>query len=689
MNRQQLHHSALALDQQIATTTNAIARDSITLKNNFHIIGAPGLSFSAVVDSTATGGSGGEEELIALNDYDELGQLSNKRVGGVVDSLDVKSSPGLQIVDYAYNVRGWLKGINDVGSTDKLFNFRIAYNDPVHGAAPLFNGNISETDWRTDNTDSSLKWYRYVYDPLNRLINAQNWNNSYNLSYVTYDKNGNIVTLKRHGWQNSTNYWDMDVLAYDYDSGNKLLNVTDTGNNAYGFIDGANTADDFGYDPNGNMVHDLNKGIGTALNNGITYNHLNLPVEVKFDNDNLKKITYIYDAMGSKLQKAVTDGSSVITDYVGNYIYENGSLVQFFHPEGYIEPDGSGGYDYVYQYSDHLGNVRLAYQDINDDGYVDQSEILLERNYYPFGLEHKGYNSNINGVENDYKQFQGQEWTEDLGLNIHEWKYRISDPAIGRFWQIDPLAEDYSYQSPYNFSENRLIDSAELEGLERIYAADGKLMGQVGDSQEIRVMQNTDGTSQAQSLINTANNTELSSEERSAASSALNSSSFHGFETNDAAASSFAHSNNPQSIESNQEMGAAINTVTLSNGDGSDIEGTTNNTVAILGPTVNGSEKKVNTDVLKGPTVKLGNNSIETPMPGTLSGFVHTHGNGSNDFSRGGDNGGLTNPTDQSTSSRYNVPVYMSNKRGELKVLDANRGVDKTIHSRVRTRKRN
>lgn len=31
---------------------------------------------------------------------------------------------------------------------------------------------------------------------------------------------------------------------------------------------------------------------------------------------------------------------------------------------------------------------------------------------------------------------------------------------------IDPLAEDYSYQSPYNFSENRVIDGIELEGLE-------------------------------------------------------------------------------------------------------------------------------------------------------------------------------------------------------------------------------
>lgn len=33
---------------------------------------------------------------------------------------------------------------------------------------------------------------------------------------------------------------------------------------------------------------------------------------------------------------------------------------------------------------------------------------------------------------------------------------------------IDPLAEEYGYQSPYNFSENRVIDGIELEGLERL-----------------------------------------------------------------------------------------------------------------------------------------------------------------------------------------------------------------------------
>lgn len=69
-----------------------------------------------------------------------------------------------------------------------------------------------------------------------------------------------------------------------------------------------------------------------------------------------------------------------------------------------------------------------------------------------FGLIHRGYNNVVNGTADNLKQYQGQEFTDDLGLNIHEWKYRWSDPAIGRFWQVHPLAQDYYHNGVYNFS---------------------------------------------------------------------------------------------------------------------------------------------------------------------------------------------------------------------------------------------
>ncbi|MBL4679322.1 MAG: hypothetical protein JKY88_01210 [Pseudomonadales bacterium] len=89
-------------------------------------------------------------------------------------------------------------------------------------------------------------------------------------------------------------------------------------------------------------------------------------------------------------------------------------------------------------------------------------------NYYPFGLKHKGYNYVVNGTEYNYKTFQGQEISKELGYNMLEFKYRHYDPAIARFVAIDPLAQEYAYQSPYNFSENRVIDGVELEGAERL-----------------------------------------------------------------------------------------------------------------------------------------------------------------------------------------------------------------------------
>ncbi|MBV7270736.1 hypothetical protein KCG49_16250, partial [Winogradskyella sp. WHY3] len=106
-------------------------------------------------------------EVIASNSYDDLGQLTNKGVGGKQNATD-----RLQDVDYNYNVRGWLRAINDISDLDKdLFAFGINYNTQDHGGTELYNGNIAETEWKTAN-DNVLRWYRYSYDALNRIING-------------------------------------------------------------------------------------------------------------------------------------------------------------------------------------------------------------------------------------------------------------------------------------------------------------------------------------------------------------------------------------------------------------------------------------------------------------------------------------------------------------------------------------
>ncbi len=71
----------------------------------------------------------------------------------------------------------------------------------------------------------------------------------------------------------------------------------------------------------------------------------------------------------------------------------------------------------------------------------------------------------VNGTDHPYG-FQDQEEQDELGLGWIQFKWRNHDPAIGRFFNVDPLAEDYVYNGVYNFSENRVIDGVELEGLE-------------------------------------------------------------------------------------------------------------------------------------------------------------------------------------------------------------------------------
>jgi len=64
--------------------------------------------------------------------------------------------------------------------------------------------------------------------------------------------------------------------------------------------------------------------------------------------------------------------------------------------------------------------------------------------------------------------FQGQEKDDEVkgAGNSVNFKYRMHDPRLGRFFAVDPLTEKYPYNSPYAFSENRVIDGIELEGLE-------------------------------------------------------------------------------------------------------------------------------------------------------------------------------------------------------------------------------
>ncbi len=93
--------------------------------------------------------------------------------------------------------------------------------------------------------------------------------------------------------------------------------------------------------------------------------------------------------------------------------------------------------------------------------------MLETSEYYNFGLKMSGISySCVGKIQNRDKTFQGQKFDDDLGANYVQFKWRNHDPQIGRFIEIDPLAEKYVYNSTYAFSENKATSFIELEGLE-------------------------------------------------------------------------------------------------------------------------------------------------------------------------------------------------------------------------------
>ena len=437
------------------------------------------------------------QELLAENTYNELGQLTQKKVGN-----------NLQTINYNYNIRGWMTGINLLNgalSTNKLFSYKINYENPTNPALKKFNGNISEIDWWTSPSATSNR-YDYSYDGLNRLkkadfktIGASGTADSrlFNEELI-YDANGNITNLKRNGKTSasSTAGTLVDNLNYTY-TGNRVTNISDATSNPTGY---KGTGQLITYDLNGNMKTFPDKGITQP----IAYNFLNLPQNII---QNSNSTNYLYRADGTKVSKSFTlKGTTIDTDYLDGFVYtstytqqleaalleddlatreaatagqeealqleqkvvvNNPPSVASAKPSFFPTAEGFFDYDnlkYIYQYKDHLGNVRLSYSKNATTGLI---AIEDTNDYYPFGLSFINTSASKYSPSTTYKntKFQTQELQE---TGFYQFKWRQYMPDVARFFNIDPLAEKYQYWTPYAFSGNRVIDSRELEGLEPV-----------------------------------------------------------------------------------------------------------------------------------------------------------------------------------------------------------------------------
>ena len=454
----------------------------------------------------------GSPQLLCSNTYDNLGRLASQGLGG---SSQGNGSSFAHQADYTYNVRGWLSGISGT-----KFSQTLHYEDTGStGATPCFNGNISSMEWTAQEALFTLsptaQRYAYSYDGLNRLTSAvygttgsssingflviyNNEPRNYSCTYQ-YDLNGNIKALTRKGVSMTAAVapyvvWafdDIDDLTITY-NGNQLKKVTDqcdelTYEGAMDFRDGANKATEYSWDANGNMTSDKNRRI-----HKITYNVLNLPRKITFDDGNIIQHTYAADGRRLRTEYLLSnmqimeresleggllpmgggtggdspdflgpgvpvdpinpiDDNRVITlmkrDYCGNHIYRNDSLERVMNDYGYRNAAG-----HHYYINDYQGNVRAV---------VDGSGTLEEVNsYYPYGALMGG---GIAAGLQPYK-YGGKELDRQAGIDWYDSHARWYDSLIGRTPTQDRLAEKYYHLSPYAWCAGNPVLNIDLDG---------------------------------------------------------------------------------------------------------------------------------------------------------------------------------------------------------------------------------
>ena len=368
-------------------------------------------------------------------EYDALGQLKSKHCGEhIIESL-------------SYNIRGW---ITDIQCSS--FSQTLHYTDG--SGIPCYNGNISSMTWHS-GSEAGLRGYKFTYDGFSRLKDAvygegellSNNTNHFNEQVTGYDKNGNILGLLRYGQTNTMSYDLIDNLNLVY-NGNQLESVNDnaTGHvfgNGMEFKDGASREIEYEYDANGNLTKDLNKKIAD-----IQYNCLNLPEKVQFEGGN--SISYLYAADGTKLRTTYKAGNAtIITDYCGNAIYENGVLVKVLTGDGYITASDN---QFHYFIQDHQGNNRVV---VAQNGTVEEVN-----DYYPFGgLLSSSLSNNVQ----PYK-YNGKELNRDNVLDWYDYGARMYDASLGRWHAVDPSGEKYPALGLYAYCKNSPIIRIDPDG---------------------------------------------------------------------------------------------------------------------------------------------------------------------------------------------------------------------------------
>lgn len=402
----------------------------------------------------------------AMYEYNEVGQLITKHLQSGSAIPVPATSSFMQHVDYRYNPRGWLTRINDPANltdplygTQDLFAEQIDYDQPnssYTGTTAQYNGNISTISWQTLykpilSLTQEKKGYVLSYDALNRMTSSQfksaSGDNKYN-EVLTYDNLGNILSLDRTNGSASS---FINKLSYNYGTGaqqsNSLQSVTDN-------LGVENYTSTFSYLPSGSEYSN-----SKMLVSSITYNELNLPALINFTSG--KKINLLYTATGTKLERIIKNGNTLLEDrsYISGIEYNTDDLPEAFYTEtGRARPNGTG-YTLEYSIADHLGNTRAVFGDLDHNGTFTTNDIVQITDYYAFGRQIP-YLEDVN-PKYSYK-FGNKEYSEDL--NAYDFGARYFNPVTARWNAVDDMADKSRRWSPYSYAYNNPVRNIDPDG---------------------------------------------------------------------------------------------------------------------------------------------------------------------------------------------------------------------------------
>ena len=149
----------------------------------------------------------------------------------------------------------------------------------------------------------------------------------------------------------------------------------------------------------------------------------------------------------------------------------------FYHEEGRVAPLPGDEWQYEYNIKDHLGNGRAYFRAGNTNNGEDCVVVLQEAHYYPFGLSITGLSQQHEQEPANKYQYNGKELNDEFGLHWNDYGARWYDPAVGRWWSVGPLAEEFYEWSGYHYVYDNPINGIDPDGRYGLACRGAKLVG--------------------------------------------------------------------------------------------------------------------------------------------------------------------------------------------------------------------